>query len=361
MENKLNEKILAITNKIRERDPELLKYLNEMPVTIPSLKNPEITAKTLTSYYESLVALFDEYEESKANNTQGKKFENLQIVKIKNMEIADYNSDLIIEVNHFNVAYNDMGNGNIPIIFLHGFPFDKTMWKNQFEELKSSNRVIAIDIRGFGKSIDEKTPLSIDLFSDDLVAFMDKLKIKKAILCGLSMGGYISLNTIKRFPERFDALILCDTQCIADTPEGKENRYKTIEQIKLKGTTSFNEKFLKSVFHPDSSTDKKEIIENLRSVVFANSKEILIAGLTALAERFETCSSLNDIHIPTLIICGRQDQLTPLAQSEFMHKHIAGSSLKVIENAGHVSNLEQPEVFNNYIVNFLNSLNNTAK
>ncbi|MGV9003874.1 alpha/beta fold hydrolase [Flavobacterium sp.] len=260
------------------------------------------------------------------------------------------------EVNNVNIAYYDVGEGIVPVLFLHGFPFDKSMWHEQIDSLKSSHRVIAVDIRGFGKSTDEKTHLTIDLFADDLIAIMDALNIKKAIICGLSMGGFIALNAIKRFPERFEALLLCDTQCIADSAEVREKRHCIIEQIKNEGANPFSEKFTKSVFHPDSLKNEKELVDNLRSTVFANSERALTAGLAALAERSETCSSLNAIKVPTLIICGRQDEVTPLSQSEFMHEHIEGSVLKIIENAGHVSNLEQPEDFNNYLKDFLNSL-----
>ena len=356
----LNEMILGITNKIRKSNPELLKYLNEMPVTVTYQENPEIVVETLTSYYDSLVVLFEKYEANHDINAVPNKVENLPITEIVTMELDNSYQNLLTEVNNFTISYNDAGEGSIPVIFLHGFPFDKSMWKGQLDSLKSSNRLIAVDIRGFGKSTDEKTPLSVDLFSEDLMAFMDKLNIKKAILCGLSMGGFISLNAVKRFQERFEALILCDTQCIADTAEVKENRYKAIEQINRDGVTEFNEKFIKSVFHPNSLTHKTELVENLRSTVFANSKEIMIAGITALAERSETCSSLGVIRIPTLIICGREDAVTPLAQSELMHEHIEGSSLKIIDNAGHVSNLEQPEEFNKNILDFLNSLNTAS-
>jgi pimeloyl-ACP methyl ester carboxylesterase len=276
------------------------------------------------------------------------------------MKLQNYYPNLLVEVNNIVISYNDAGEGEIPVLFLHGFPFDKSMWQGQMDSLQSDNRVIAIDIRGFGQSTSEKKPLSISLFSDDLLAFMDKLEIKKATLCGLSMGGFIALNAIKRFPKRFEALILCDTQCIADSVEVKENRYKTIEQINLDGSAAFNEKFIKSVFHPDSFTNKTEIVENLRSTVIANSSEIITAGLWALAERPETCSILNTITIPTLIICGIEDEITPLEQSEFMHRHIKGSILKIIDNAGHVSNLEQQEDFNKYIFNFLGTLQVTT-
>ncbi|MES2587526.1 MAG: alpha/beta hydrolase [Bacteroidota bacterium] len=261
--------------------------------------------------------------------------------------------NLSISVNNFNLSYDDVGEGNIPIIFLHGYPFDKTMWKTQVDFLKPYYRLIACDVRGFGKSTDEKSHLGIDLFADDLIQFMDKLHIEKAIICGLSMGGFIALNAYKRFPNRFEALALCDTQCIADTAEVKAKRFKTIDEINTNGVTEFNEGFIKNVFHKDSLTNKKGIVEELRTIVFTNSQHIITQGLIALAERSETCSTLDKISVPTLIICGREDTVTPLLESEFMHKNIKGSILKIIEKAGHVSNLEHPDEFNKYLQAFL--------
>ncbi len=269
--------------------------------------------------------------------------------------------DLTIPVNNFHLSYDDVGDGKIPIIFLHGYPFDKKMWQGQLDFLAASYRLIACDIRGFGKSIDEKTDLSIDLFTEDLITFMDRLNIDKAIICGLSMGGFIALNALKRFPERFQSLILCDSQCIADTVEVKEKRYEIIDEIKSHGVTNFNEGFIKSVFHKDSLTDKKDLVEHLRNIVFSNSENIIMKGLVALAERTQTCSILNDISIPTLIICGREDEVTPLVQSEFMHEKIKGSILQVVENAGHVSNLEQPHEFNIHLASFLATLSGIDK
>lgn len=264
--------------------------------------------------------------------------------------------NLTVTVNGFNLSYDDIGEGTVPVIFLHGYPFDKSMWLNQIDFLKASHRLIACDIRGFGKSTDEDSPLSIDLFGQDLIKFMDKLNIEKAIVCGLSMGGFITLNAHNRFPERFKALILCDTQCIADTAEVKEKRYKIITEIEKTGVTDFNEGFIKSVFHKDSIAGKNDLVEQLRTVVFNNTQHIISQGLVALAERSETCSGLNEITIPTLIICGREDEVTPLVQSEEMHRNIKGSILHVIERAGHVSNLEQPDEFNKHLLAFLTSI-----
>jgi 3-oxoadipate enol-lactonase len=272
------------------------------------------------------------------------------------METVTKGFDLTIPVNNFVLSYDDLGDGNVPIIFLHGYPFDKTMWRLQLDFFKSTHRLITIDIRGFGKSKDEISILSIDLFAEDLVLLMNKLTINKAIVCGLSMGGYIALNAINRFPGRFEALILCDTQCIADTTEVKQKRYKTIDEINENGTMHFNENFIKSVFYKDSIENQKELVQQLKSIVFANSKHIIVQGLTALAERTETCSTLNMITVPTLIICGREDAVTPLVQSEFMHAAIRGSILHVMDKAGHVSNLEQPLEFNKNIFKFLSAI-----
>lgn len=262
--------------------------------------------------------------------------------------------NLTVNVNGLNLSYDDLGEGQVPIVFLHGFPFDKTMWQEQLDYLKSTHRVIACDIRGFGKSKDEESHLSMDLFANDLILFIDKLDLDKVIVCGLSMGGYVALNAITRFPSRFEALILCDTQCIADSYDVKAKRYKTIDEVKEYGASNFNEGFIKNVFHEDSIANKPELVEQLRSVVFSNSQHIISQGLIALAERLETCSILDEINVPTLIVCGREDVVTPLDESKFMNKHIKGSVLHVINNAGHVSNLEEPLKFNKLLRDFLN-------
>ena len=162
------------------------------------------------------------------------------------MHNSGYN--LISTVSGETFSYSDVGQEDIPVIFIHGFPFDKMMWQSQLDFLKTKHRVIAYDIRGFGKSTNDVTSFSMNLFADDLIAFMNTLQIEKAIICGLSMGGYIALNAVHRFAERFAGLILCDTQCIADSVEAKEKRYKTIEQIAAIGLNDFAEGFVKNVF-----------------------------------------------------------------------------------------------------------------
>src|SRR5450759_3408557 len=128
-------------------------------------------------------------------------------------------------VNGIIVSYTDNENAGYPfLIFIHGFPFNKSMWNIQLEALRDNYHVISYDVRGHGISEEGNVDFSIELFVNDLIGLMDIFKIDKAVLCGLSMGGYISLNAISNFPDRFDALILSDTHCIADTPETTEKR-----------------------------------------------------------------------------------------------------------------------------------------
>jgi pimeloyl-ACP methyl ester carboxylesterase len=360
-EKTLNELILNIKNCISENYPELVEYLDEMPITLPDQKHPDLNVITLTSYYNSLVNLVENYEENHKENVICERFEKLPITEYLTLEKDTLYPESFIEINAVKISYNDVGEGRLPILFLHGFPFDKSMWKNQLDFLKTSNRVIAIDTRGFGNSKDENTPLSMELFSEDLRLFMDKLNIERAVLCGLSMGGFIALDAIKKFPERFDGLILCDTQCIADTAEVKEKRHKTIAEIYRDGSGAFKEKFVTSVFHSETLTNKTGLVDSLRTVVNANSDQILISGLIALADRSETCSVLKNIKVSTLIICGREDTVTPLAQSEAMQKQIKDATLRIVDNAGHVSNLEHPVEFNNYIKDFITILDASKK
>jgi pimeloyl-ACP methyl ester carboxylesterase len=170
------------------------------------------------------------------------------------------------------------------------------------------------------------------------------------------MGGYILLNALNRYPERFKALVLSDTQCIADSAEGKEKRYKTIEQIEKNGLTAFSEAFIKNVFCKDSLEEKKELVERIKNITLSTSVSTVTGTLAALAQRNETCTTLTDISVPVLIICGKEDVITPPAQSEFLHRNINNSTLQIIDKAGHLSNLEQPAEFNKHINDFISSL-----
>jgi 3-oxoadipate enol-lactonase len=257
------------------------------------------------------------------------------------------------------ISYNDSGltgTETTPLIFIHGFPFDKSCWEHQFNYFKQTNRVITYDVRGFGDSGNNSEKPNIDLFADDLINLMDALKIEKAIVCGISMGGYILLNAIGRYPERFEAVILCNTQCSSDSIEAADKRHFAIQQIEAGGIHEFASGTVKKMFSADTQAHQKELAERLKNQVLSISPKILISTLNALLKRKDACSSLNRITVPTLILCGEEDSVISPSQSQFLHRNIPGSTFIKLEKAGHLSNLDQPEVFNKHVLKFISGL-----
>ena len=260
-------------------------------------------------------------------------------------------------INNLTFIYNEEGPYSAPVIlFIHGFPLNKSMWNPQMEAFKKDFRVIAYDIRGHGKTEPGNKDFSIDLFVNDLIEFMDMFSIDKAILCGLSMGGYIALKAVEDYPKRFSGLVLCDTNCLADTPEAKENRMKAIESIKLNGVEKYADESLKKLFAPDSLLTKEKETVSVRRMILKTTEESLINTLKALSIRQETCTRLNEIKIPVLIMVGSEDTITPPSAAQSMHEKIPGSILEIIEHAGHLSNLENPDSFNTKLRSFLSSI-----
>ena len=264
--------------------------------------------------------------------------------------------DIKINLNGVTICYDDFGNGGTPIIFILGFPFSKLMWADQMELLKDSKRVIAYDIRGYGKSTAGDEEQSMTLFADDLSHFMEALQIEKAIICGFSMGGYTLLNALGRYADKFEALIFCDTQCISDSMEVKDKRNEIIANVKAGKMNDFTETFLASVFCPASLDMKPGSVEKARNIIHTTSPLTIAGGLAAISKRSDTCSNLGQIEVPTLILCGAEDSVTPMAQAEFLHEHIKDSELHIIPGAGHMSNLEQHDEFNKHLLKFVKRL-----
>jgi len=271
------------------------------------------------------------------------------------MNIAETN--VTTNINNLSVSYNDDGQIEAAVvIFIHGFPLNKSMWDSQLVALKDDYRVIAYDIRGHGNSDAGDEDFSIDLFANDLISFMDSLKIRKAIVCGLSMGGYIAINAIGNYPERFDALILSDTQCFADTPEVRENRLSTIENIRKNGLEDYAHESIKNLFAPVSLLSKDAEIASVREMIINTSKQSIFNSLHALAIRKDTSGILSHIKVPVLILVGDEDEITPPEMAESMHIKINGSQLNIIEHAGHLSNMENPFEFNYQVRMFITSV-----
>lgn len=266
-------------------------------------------------------------------------------------------TDIEMTVNNHTISYTDEGPDHTPvIIFIHGFPFNKSMWNKQVEILIENYRIIAYDVRGHGSSSIGTDKFSIEIFVDDLLGLMDALKIEKAMICGLSMGGYIALNAVENFPKRFGALILCDTNCMADTPEAKVKRMISIENIENFGVEYFATESIKNLFAPESFVTNKEKIAAIKEMIIGTSVESLSSTLTALSTRKDTCTGLANIRIPVLIVVGKEDKITPPDASRMMQRNIRGSILSIIEHAGHLSNIENSYEFNSHLKKFISSV-----
>jgi 3-oxoadipate enol-lactonase len=268
--------------------------------------------------------------------------------------MKDFENSFSLNVNNHKVSYTDEGKYGAPvIIFIHGFPFNMSMWNPQIESLSNYCRVITYDIRGFGNSDAGNEEFTIELFAKDLISLMDALKIDITILCGLSMGGYIALNAIENYAGRFSALILSDTSCKADTSEAKEKRIKAIENIKNTGVEKYADESIKNLFASESFTGRSDEISAVRAMIVKTRVQSLCNGLIALSMRKETSSILKEIKVPVLILVGNEDKITPPSEAKFIHEKIKNSFLKVLEHAGHLSNMENSEEFNYQLTKFV--------
>jgi pimeloyl-ACP methyl ester carboxylesterase len=171
------------------------------------------------------------------------------------------------------------------------------------------------------------------------------------------MGGYIALNAAGKYTKRFDALVLADTQCIADPPETKEKRMMAIESIRKNGVEKYAEESIKNLFASETFSTRISTVADVRKMIEKTTEQSLCNTLLALSVRNETCSILPEIEIPVLIMVGKEDKLTPPAAATFMHKKIKGSLLKILDHAGHLSNMENPVEFNLQLKEFLVSVN----
>jgi 3-oxoadipate enol-lactonase len=263
-----------------------------------------------------------------------------------------------IIVNDVLISYTEAGPFSAPaIVFIHGFPFNKSMWSRQMETFSEKYRVIAYDVRGHGDSGSGEKDFSIELFVSDLIKLLKGLKIEKTILCGLSMGGYIALNAILNFPEYFSGLILCDTNCIADTPETIEKRMKAVEIVEKYGLAKYADENMENYFASESFVNRKEEIAAVRQMILKTAEQSVINTLLALSRRNETCSQLHQIKVPVLILVGEEDKITPPEAAKSMQEKIEGSSLETIRYAAHLSNMENPVQFNELIMEFAGSIN----
>jgi pimeloyl-ACP methyl ester carboxylesterase len=258
------------------------------------------------------------------------------------------------------------------IVFLHGFPFDRSMWGEQVDFLSTRGfRAVAPDLRGLGESdrlqfvaeVDQgaserqveacRTITTMEDMARDVAGLMDDLEIESAVICGLSMGGYVAFEFAKLFPARVKALVLAGTRAPADTEPEKQGRLQQVEQMLTNGMGGIAEASLPKLLAPRTRAEKPDVVARLREMIGRANPFGAAAAQRGMAARRDYSEDLANIQAPTLVIVGRDDPIRPVHDAEFMHKGIRNSRLEIIEDAAHITNMEQPEVFNRALMEFL--------
>ena len=263
----------------------------------------------------------------------------------------------VIEIDNLKVAYTDAGTGR-PVVLIHGYPFNRSLWNEQVEVLRQNHRVIAPDLRGFGESEASDGTATMNRMAQDVALLLNHLGIARATIAGLSMGGYVALAFYKQLSSRVRALILADTRAQADTAEAKQMRAQQAEKALSEGMAGIADAMLPKLLTPETVSKHPDIVKRVRDMMLKTKREGAAAALRGMAERDDLTSMLSKISVPTLILVGAEDAITPVADSEKMNQAIADSRLVVLENAGHVSNLERTDQFNDALLEFLKEPSN---
>jgi 3-oxoadipate enol-lactonase len=239
------------------------------------------------------------------------------------------------------------------ILFVHGFPLHRGMWTPQLEAVRKAGwNVIAPNLPGFaGAPVLQHA--SMDSYADHVQQSLVALEVEQAVIVGLSMGGYVVFRLLERFPNLARALVLADTRATPDNPDQVKNRLALADRVEREGMTWLADS---SIVNLVAESAGQEVRSSLREMHLAASAVGTAAAARAMAFRPDSTPMLETIKIPTLIVVGEHDKPTPVAASEDMHARIKNSKLEVIKNAGHMSNLEQPQAFNRVLLEFLNGL-----
>ncbi len=246
------------------------------------------------------------------------------------------------------------------LVFLHGFPFNSKSWVPQVayveQNFGDTVKTFAPNLRGHRPRLPtENTPWMLQHFVADLERYLDQSHIEKAVLCGLSMGGYVALRFVADHSDRVEGLILADTRADADTNEAKQKRYELIEKLQREGAGGFAKDFSKLVLSETTLAEKPEIRAQIEATILGHDPKDLALVVGALASRPDSSEDLAAIGCPTLVIVGRDDQVTPVKFSEVLAEKIPQAQLQIIERAGHLSNVEQPDAFNKVLGDFLSN------
>ncbi|GCE13332.1 alpha/beta fold hydrolase [Tengunoibacter tsumagoiensis] len=251
-----------------------------------------------------------------------------------------------ISINGVDISYDDHGIG-LPVLFLHAFPLNRSMWTELMTALLSEQRyrLVACDYRGFGESSLSNGILTMETVADDIVALMDALGMKQAVLCGLSMGGYVAFAMLRKYPQRIAGLIFADTKPAADTEEGKINRERLAELALTRGTQAVADLQIPRLLAERTRRQQPEVEVRVRQLIAANTVQAIAAASRGMAEREDASDLLAQIVCPTLVIVGEQDLVTPPDLVQRYVEHIPKAQCVVLAQSGHLTCLEQPEAF----------------
>jgi 3-oxoadipate enol-lactonase len=259
------------------------------------------------------------------------------------------------QINGITIAYSDRGIG-LPIVFLHAFPLNRTMWAQQEEALSLQFRVVTIDLRGHGESDAPLWRYTLDQSADDVSALLDHLSIQQGVFVGLSMGGYILFAFYRKYAARVKGLVLADTRAQADTEEGRDGRFHMAQTVYKKGPSAIADLMIPKLLSPQTIETRPDLVQQVRAMIENNQISGIAGSLMAMAERPDSVPLLSQITCPTQIIVGELDQATPPSESKLMVDHIPNARLAVIPNAAHLANLERPEAFNHIVAAFASAL-----
>lgn len=263
-----------------------------------------------------------------------------------------------VALNNTQIAYSDHGIG-LPVMFLHAFPLNRTMWDGEIAGLLNEQRyrLVSLDWRGFGES---DAPSSgeistMDTLARDVVALMDHLGIEQAVLCGLSMGGYVVFACLRHYAPRIAGLILADTRPAADPPGRQASREEVARIAETQGSAAIADLQLPRLISDYTRQRNPQVETHVRQMINSATQSGIAAASRGMARRADSTDLLTGITCPTLVITGQDDALIPLSEAQEYAECISGAQCVVIPNAGHLSNLEQPDVFLAAVSNFLAS------
>lgn len=244
------------------------------------------------------------------------------------------------------VGYDERGQG-MPVVLIHGYPLNRMIWEAQWEGLSQHARVIAVDLRGFGESEMVDATTQVSTYADDVREFLDTLGVTEpAVIVGHSMGGYVAMAYLRRYPEHVAGLILVNTKATPDTIEGKAGRDKNIGVAREKGADAIAEGMLPKAFSPKTYTSNTELVEQVKRIMQSATVPGITGALAAMRDRPDSTGTLLESGPPTLIISGADDQLMSAADAENLRQASRNGVLVTIPDAGHLTAMEQPAAFN---------------